>query len=399
MITARRRPKFLPDPDRGESTFLGDFLRQETVGGAVVLVAAAVAVLWANSPLGDAYQDFRHYVPFPEIGLDMEHWAADGALTLFFFVAGLELKREFLVGSLRRLSDAMVPIVAAISGVAVPAAIYTLVNLDSGMLRGWAIPAATDIAFALAVLAVVGSALPTQLRAFLLTLAVVDDLIVIVVIAVFYTSTLHIGALLAATGLLVVYGVMQQLRVQSSLLYIPLAITAWWFMHESGIHATIAGVALGLLTRVLPDESENRSPAERLEHRLVPLSAGVAVPFFALLSAGVVVGGTGDFFADPVVIGVTLGLVVGKPIGVMGGAWAVTRFTRAELNDEITWREIFGVAVLAGVGFTVALLVADLSFGSAEAEAAKTAVLMGSLIAAVIAALVLGRRNRERKAD
>jgi NhaA family Na+:H+ antiporter len=397
MTNARKRRTFFPKADRRETTFIGDFLRQETVGGAVVLVAAAVAVLWANSPLGEAYQDFRHYVPFPALGLDMEHWAADGALTLFFFVAGLELKREFLVGSLRRPSDAMVPVVAALCGVAVPALLYTLVNLDSGYLRGWAIPAATDIAFALAVLAVVGSALPHQLRAFLLTLAVVDDLVVIVIIAVFYTSTLHLSALLAAAGLLVVYGVMQRLRVQSSVLYLPLAVATWWFMHESGIHATIAGVALGLLTRVIPDKTEKRSPAERLEHRLVPLSAGVAVPFFALLSAGVVIGGGGDFFSNPVVIGVAAGLVVGKPIGVMGGAWLVTRFTRADLNDQISWRDIFGVAVLAGIGFTVALLVADLSFEGEVGEAAKTAVLLGSLLASVLAAVILGGRNRKRK--
>ena len=397
-MTSPKRRSFLPNADKGESTFIGDFLRQETVGGAVVLVAATVAVLWANSPFGDAYEAFRHWVPFPRIGLDMEHWAADGALTLFFFVAGLELKRELLVGSLRRPSDAMVPIVAAMCGVAMPAIIFSLVNLDSGYLRGWAIPAATDIAFALAVLAVVGSALPTQLRAFLLTLAVVDDLVVIVIIAVFYTSSLDLSSLLVAIALLGVYGLMQRLRVQSTLLYLPLAITAWWFMHESGIHATIAGVALGLLTRVIPDETELRSPAERLEHRLVPLSAGVAVPFFALLSAGVVIGGGEEFFTHPVVLGVVLGLVVGKPLGVMGGAWVVTRFTKADLGEEVTWRDILGVAVLAGVGFTVALLVTELSFDDEVGEAAKTAVLLGSLVAALIAALILGRRNREHKA-
>jgi NhaA family Na+:H+ antiporter len=394
MITARRRPKFLPNPDKGESTFIGDLLRQETVGGAIVLVAAVVAVIWANSPFAETYLDFRHLQVGP---LDMEHWAADGALTLFFFVAGLELKREFLVGSLRKPADALVPIVAAICGVAVPALIFILVNLNSGFLRGWAIPAATDIAFALAILAVVGSALPGQLRAFLLTLAVVDDLVVIVIIAVFYTSELHMTSLMAAVGLLAVYFVLQRLRVRSSLIYIPLGVACWWFMHESGIHATVAGVALGLLTRVLPDETETRSPAERLEHRLVPLSAGVAVPFFALLSAGVAVEGGASVLTDPIVSGVTLGLVLGKPIGVLGGSWIVTRFTRAELNEEISWRELFGVAVLAGVGFTVALLVADLSFDGDEVEAAKTAVLLGSVVAAFLASLVLGPSNRRAK--
>ena len=182
MISPPRRPKFLPDPERGESTFVGDLLRQETTGGAIVLAAALVAVVWANSPFADAYTALRHLTIGP---LDLEQWAADGALALFFFVAGLELKREMLVGSLRRPADAAVPIVAALAGVATPALVYTAVNLaDDGRLRGWAIPAATDIAFALAVLAVVGAWLPTSLRAFLLTLAVVDDLVVIIVIAV-----------------------------------------------------------------------------------------------------------------------------------------------------------------------------------------------------------------------
>ena len=396
MITAKRA-KFFRDPESGERLFIGDVLRLETVGGAIVLVAAMVAVIWANSPLAELYTDFRAFVPFPAIGLDMEHWAADGALTLFFFVAGLELKREFLVGSLRKPADAAVPIVAACCGVAVPALIFTVANLESGYLRGWAIPAATDIAFALAVLAVVGSSLPTSLRVFLLTLAVVDDLIVIIIIAAFYTSGLHLESLLAAIALLGIYALMQNRRVQSTLLYLPLAIATWWFMHESGIHATIAGVALGLLTRVVPDPHEERSPAERLEHRLVPLSAGVAVPFFALLSAGVAIDASAEFFTHPVVVGVTLGLVVGKPIGVMLGAWAVTRFTRAELNEAISWRDVFGVAILAGVGFTVALLVADLSFEAELADAAKTSVLLGSLIAALLSAAVLGRRNRKHK--
>lgn len=353
-------------------------------------------MLWANSPAAESYDSLRRWVPFAQVGLDMQHWAADGALTLFFFIAGLELKRAFTVGSLRRPVDAMVPVVGALAGVAVPAVIFVLANLG-GDLAGWAIPAATDIAFALAVLAVVGSALPTQLRAFLLTLAVVDDLIVITIIAVFYTSDLDLTPLLVSATALGVYALMQRYRVRSSVLYLPLAVVAWWFMHESGVHATIAGVVLGLLTRVLPDEDEKRSPAERLEHRLVPLSAGVAVPFFALMSAGVAIDAGLSFLTDPIVIGVVLGLVVGKPVGVLAGAYLVTRLTRAELNPELAWREVFGVAVLAGVGFTVALLVAELSYAGEAAEAAKTAVLLGSLLAALLAAVVLGRRNRSRK--
>ena len=393
MIVAKR-PRFLfPKLDRGESTFLGDYLRRETVGGTIALLAAAIAVAWANSPIGDAYTAFQHFQLGP---LDMEHWAADGALTIFFFVAGLELKREFVVGSLRKPADAAVPVVAAICGVAVPALIYFAVNVSSpdGVTNGWAIPAATDIAFALAVLAVVGSNLPTPLRAFLLTLAVVDDLIVIVIIAVFYSSSLALLPLAISAAACVVWAVMQRQRVKSPILYIVVALVAWWFLHDSGIHATIAGVVLGLLTRVRPDETEKSSPAEKLEHTMSPISSGIAVPFFALLSAGVAFGGGGSLVTDPVVIGVVVGLVVGKPIGVFFGAFLVTRVTRAELNDELYWRDIIGVAVLAGIGFTVSLLVADLSMPDGEVDAAKAAVLIGSLLSAALGAAILGHRDR-----
>ena len=391
----RQHRLLLPTVGEDEQSFVGRLLRQETVGGAVVLVAAVVAVVWANSPWSDAYDALRHLQVGP---LDVEHWAADGALTLFFFLAGLELKREFLVGSLRRPSEALVPITAAICGVATPALVYVAVNAWSGLagarLEGWAIPAATDIAFALAVLAVVGSRLPSQLRTFLLTLAVVDDLIVIVVIAVFYTSDLHLLPLLGAAVLLGVYALLQRLRGESWVWYVPLVLAIWWLTHESGIHATIAGVAMGLLTRVRLDDDEEHSPAEALEHLLTPFSAGLAVPFFALMSAGVTIQGGGALLRDPVVLGVAAGLLVGKPIGVLGGAWLVTRLTRADLNPALSWRDIAGLAVLAGVGFTVALLVAELSYPGAEGEAAKTAVLVGSVVAALLASVLLRRRSR-----
>lgn len=389
MATARRT--FFPTLTSGESSFVADVLRKETVGGSVVLVAAVVAVVWANSPWGGLYQDLRNL----EVGpLDVEHWAADGALVLFFYIAGLELKRELLVGSLSRPADALVPIVAAVMGVLTPALVFTIVNLRGGDLRGWAIPAATDIAFALAVLAVVGSALPTALRAFLLTLAIVDDLVVILIIALFYTAELNLTPLAIAAAGLAVFALLQHVRGESWLWYVPLAAGIWWAVRESGIHATIAGVAMGLLTRVKLDPGEHASPAERLEHALLPWSAGVAVPFFALMSAGVEIRGGLDLVTDPVVLGVVLGLVLGKPAGVLLGAWLVTRFTRAELNEELSWRDLAGVAILAGVGFTVALLVADLSYGSEQSEGAKTAVLAGSVTAALLAAAVLRRRNR-----
>lgn len=390
------RLRYLPDLTATDRSSVGDFLRQETVGGALALAAALVAIVWANSPWSGSYADLRHLDLGP---LDAEQWAADGALTLFFFVAGLELKREFVVGSLSRLADAVVPIVAAACGVAVPAITYTVVNLASpdGRPEGWAIPSATDIAFALAVLAVVGSALPPQLRAFLLTLAVVDDLIVIAIIAVFYSSSLHLGALALAGACLLGWWLLQRVRWTPWPAMLGLALGAWGLMHESGIHATIAGVALGLLTRVRRDEGEQVSPAEFLEHQLHPLSAAFAVPVFALMSAGVAVSGGAGLVTDPVVIGVVLGLVLGKPIGVFGGSWLLCRLTRAEIDDDVRWRDVAAVAVLAGVGFTVSLLVSELSFAGEAREAAKTAVLAASTIAALLAGVLLWRRSRAHR--
>jgi NhaA family Na+:H+ antiporter len=385
---------FLPGGSPDETTFLGDLLRRETVGGGIMLAAAAVAVLWANSPWNAAYESFCDLRLGP---LDLRHWASEGALTLFFFVAGLELKRELVVGSLRRPADALVPVVAALAGVVTPALVYVAVNLAAaGDLRGWAVPAATDIAFALAVLAVVGSGLPASLRAFLLTLAVVDDLVVIAVIAVVFTDEIRVGPFLLAVTGLGVYAFLQRLRGESWLWYVPLSLAVWWCVHESGVHATVAGVAMGLLTRVRPDPGEPRSPAEALEHLLTPYSAGLAVPFFAFTSAGVPVV-AGSLLGDPVVLGVFLGLVVGKPAGVLAGAAVVIRLTRAELGPDLTWRDLVGAAVLAGIGFTVALLVAELSFPETQAAAAKTAVLAGSALSALLAAVVLRRRRRAKR--
>lgn len=392
-MTSRRRPRLFPSLEARESGFLARLLRSETVGGGIALVAAAVGLLWANLAHA-SYDGLRSADVGP---LTAEQWAADGALAIFFFVAGLELKREFLVGSLRRPADAAVPVVAAVAGVALPAALYVGVNLlggGSGNLGGWAIPSATDIAFALAVLAVVGSALPASMRAFLLTLAVVDDLIVIVVIAVFYSDSLHLLPLVVAVATFVGYAVCQRLRVRTPLVYVPVSLAAWWFLHESGIHATIAGVVLGLLTRVHGDPGEDQSPAERLEHRLSPVSSAIAVPLFALTSAGVALDGGSGLVTDPVAIGVVLGLVVGKPLGILLGAWSVARFTRAELDAELGWRDIAGLALLGGVGFTVSLLVSELAFADVRADDAKAGVLVGSLVAGLLGALILGRRNR-----
>lgn len=380
-----------------ERAFLADTLRAETTGGLLLMAAAVVALVWANSPWQDAYHHLREI----EVGpLTVEAWASDGALTLFFFLAGLELKRELVVGTLSKLSEAVVPVAAAIAGMVLPAIIYLVTNLvaDDGKPHGWAVPTATDIAFALAVLAIVGSSLPSALRAFLLTLAVVDDFGAILVIAVFFSHGFHPLQLLAAVALIALWYVLQRRRVRTPFLYVPIAIGAWWFMHESGIHATIAGVALGLVTRVVADPGEDEAPAERIEHRLRPWSAAVAVPLFALFAAGVTLSGSAvrQLLTDPVAIGIVAGLLAGKAIGVFGGSWLTARFTRAELNSDLSWRDVGAVSVLAGIGFTVALLIAQLAFGSdiAQVERAKAAVLIASVLAALIAALLLARRNR-----
>ncbi|HEX3297735.1 MAG TPA: Na+/H+ antiporter NhaA [Nocardioides sp.] len=385
--------RMLPSPEPGETRFLTDLLRSEPVGGSLALAAAVVALVWANSGWSSAYHSFIGWDVGP---LDLEHWGADGALTLFFFVAGLEVKREFVVGSLRRPADAAVPVAAALCGVAVPALLYTVVNLiaPTGQPAGWAIPAATDIAFALAVLAVVGSHLPPALRAFLLTLAVVDDLVVILIIAFVFTDGVHVADLLVSLALALLWALLQWRRLGPWPVYLVIAVAGWWFMHESGVHATIDGVLLGLLTRVRRDPGEERSPAEAMEHALAPISSTVAVPFFALVSAGVPISGGDSLLHDPVVIGVLVGLALGKPIGVLGGTYLATRLTRAELNEDLTWGQLAGVAVLAGIGFTVSLLVSDLSFSGHEADAAKAAVLAASVIAALLGALVLRRPRR-----
>jgi Na+:H+ antiporter, NhaA family len=385
-----------------ERVFIGDVLRQETVGGALLLIAALFALIWANSPWREAYYDLASTKVGPaalNLNLSLSTWAADGLLAIFFYVAGLELKRELVVGTLRKPAEAVLPVAAALGGMIVPALIFVAVAWgNSPDITGWGIPMATDIAFALAVLAVVGRNLPAQLRAFLLTLAVVDDLGAITVIALFYSDKTKLAWLALAIGLLALFALLQHRRVRSAWIYVPLALVTWAVMHESGVHATVAGVALGLLTRVRPDPGETESPAERLEHMIRPWSAALAVPIFAFFSAGVTVVGTdlGAAISDPAAQGIVLGLVVGKFIGIFGTTYLVVRFTRARLSSAMTWADIAGVALVAGVGFTVSLLIAELAFDTDETQLAhaKLGILTASVIAAFLASLLLLRRNR-----
>jgi len=386
-----------------ETARIADVLRKETVGGALLLAAAVTAMVWANSPWSAAYFSLGKVQVGPQalhLHLTLGAWAADGLLAIFFFVAGLELKREFVAGDLRDPARAAVPVAAAVGGVLVPALLYTVLNLGRSQdIVGWAIPTATDIAFALAVLAIIGSHLPSALRTFLLTLAVVDDLLAITIIAIFYTKDLQVAPLLLALIPLGLFTMAVQRRVRSWWLLLPLAAATWTLVHASGVHATVAGILLGFAVPVVRRTAgEGPGLAEHFEHRWRPLSASVAVPVFAFFAAGVTVGGISGLSSalrDPVAIGVLVGLVIGKPVGVLAATWLVARFTRAELDTDLSWWDVLGLAMLAGVGFTVSLLIGELAFGagSDHDNHVKVAVLAGTITAAALAAILLRARS------
>ncbi len=392
---------------QGPSTFaeFARFLRVETVGGMVLLGATAVALLLANSPAQGVYAAVRDAEIGPHLlhlDLTVGEWAKDGLLAVFFFVAGLELKRELVIGELSRLKAALLPALAALGGMVVPALIALSVAWgDPRAGDVWAIPVATDIAFALGVLALTGSGMPSSIRVFLLSLAVVDDLGAILIIAIVFTSTFDLLAFGVAALLLVLYWYLQRRRVTSAWLYVPLAVAVWVAVHSSGVHATVAGVALGLLTRVKKDAYEKEAPATRLEHRLQPWSAGVAVPLFALFAAGVPVNGEAldRLFEDRMALAVMIGLVVGKLVGITGASLLAVRLKWAVLPPGMGRRDLFAVSMLGGVGFTVSLLIADLSLGAEDAELAKAAVLVASAVASLLAAVLLLKRSKARRVD
>ena len=394
-----------------ESSRVAEVLRAETTGGILLIVGAALAIAWANTPWAGTYEAMRDFQPVSSpldlgplslhLDLTIGAWAADGLLAIFFFVVGLELKREFVAGDLRDPRRAALPIAAAVGGMTAPALIYVAWNLGSdGDLAGWAVPTATDIAFAVAILAVVSTHLPSGLRTFLLTLAVVDDLLAITIIALFYTSDLDLLYLGLGLVPIAFFAALVQRRIHSAWLLLPLAVLAWVLVHESGVHATVAGVLLGFTVPVLRrDGADAPGLAEHLEHVVRPISAGVAVPVFAFFAAGVTVGGLDGLVAalrDPIALGIVTGLVVGKTVGITGSTWVLARFTRAELDDDLAWVDVVGMAMLAGIGFTVSLLIGELAFGpgSESDEHVKVAVLVGSMLAATLASGVLRARNR-----
>jgi len=405
------------------------FFATEAAGGIVLLVAAVVALVWVNSPWGDSYEAFWHTELSIELGRfslseDLRHWVNDALMALFFFVVGLEIKRELVVGELRTWRQASTPAIAALGGMAVPALLFLALNLGGRGARGWGIPMATDIAFALGVAALLGRRVPAGLKLFLLTLAIVDDIGAIVVIAVFYSSDVEPLPLLAAAGVIGLMGVLRRLEVFWLPVYVALGVVVWLAVFESGVHATIAGVVLGLLAPARPltpthvarewtqDLGDDPTPAElrqmaklartttsvaeRLQSEIHPYTSLAIIPIFALANAGVVFEGSalGAPGAGMVAAGVALGLVVGKLVGVTGGAYLAVRLRVGALPPGVGWTQILGAAGLAGIGFTVSLFITDLAFEDPSLQAAsKIGILGASLAASLIGALVLRRAS------
>jgi NhaA family Na+:H+ antiporter len=379
-----------------------DTLRAENTGAVLLVLGTVLALLLANSPARDTYAALSGTVVGPaalHLDLTLAQWATDGLLAIFFFVVGLELKREMVEGQLRRTATAIVPILAAVGGMAVPALLYLLVNVlaDDGATNGWAVPVATDIAFAVAVLTLFGRRLPTALRAFLLTLAVVDDLLGIVVIALFYSDGIHVLELGGALAAIAVFALLVRRRHSPWLLAL-VAVAAWALMHSAGVHATIAGVLLGFTVPVLARGGATRGLAEHYEHVWRPVSAGLAVPVFAFFAAGVSLSPEAlrDALGDPAAQGVALGLVLGKPVGILLATAALVGLTRARLDPSVRWPDLAAVSVVAGIGFTVSLLIGELSFpgGSPRGEHVKAAILLASAGAALVSSALLTWRSR-----
>lgn len=378
---------------------IAERLRDETTGGALLILAAVVAIFWANSPLASSYVALTtSEFGFTNFTLPLNEWAADFLLAIFFFVVGIELKHEFAAGSLSTVRRAIVPFAAAFGGMFVAALTFLVFNYGTENASAWGIPISTDIAFALAILAIAGKSMPAPLRVFLLTLAVVNDLGAILVIAVFYGDGFKRAPFIIALLLVVLFAVLQRLGIRSVAVYLPIALACWYFTYESGIHATVAGVAMGMSMRVTERDDEHHSPGDHAEHVLRPISSGLCVPLFALMSAGVSLEGVqvSQMLTNSLTLGVLFGLVVGQPVGVILGTFIGTRFTQGKLPHGLTWADVVVVGTLAGIGFTVALLVSGVSFGDdpATLTIAKFALVLTSFVAIASAITAMKLRSR-----
>ena len=389
------------NPSNPPPSALRDFLASESAGGILLIFAAILAMIVANSSLGAVYHDAIHAVTGPlltdKLGPMTVHlWINDGLMAIFFLLVGLEIKREFVDGRLASWDRRRLPFIAAAAGMAVPATLYILfAGGTPGLMQGWAIPAATDIAFAMGVLALLGKRAPTSLKLFLVTVAIVDDMGAVAIIALFYTAKINLLALAAAAVILGLMFAMGRLRVKSLLLYLLMFALLWYAMLLSGVHATIAGVLAAMAipferTPGAPDSEH--SPLHRLEHALHPWVAFAIVPLFGFANAGVDIGGlTAEQLFAPLPLGIAAGLFIGKQVGIFGSVWLSVKLGIAGKLRGATWLQVYGVAMLCGIGFTMSLFIGGLAFpGDALlVEEAKIGILMGSLAAALVGFAVL----------
>jgi len=379
-----------------------DFLQHEAAGGIVLCLAAVVAMVLANSPLAEPYEKLLHAhigVGFAPLALDksVSHWINDGLMVIFFFLVGLEIKRELLAGALSSTEAASLPLIAAAGGMAAPALFYATVNWqDSLALRGWAIPAATDIAFAVGVMAVLGKRVPPALKIFLLALAIIDDIGAILIIALFYTSELSFEALLlAALGLLILLA-MNRMGIKRIAPYVAMGILVWLCVLKSGVHATLAGVLTALAIPLEASVTGEKGPLEKLEHAIGPWVSFGILPVFALANAGVSLAGVSlASLVEPVSLGIAGGLLVGKPVGIYLAAVLAIRSGLSVMPEDTTRAQLLGAGVLAGIGFTMSLFIGMLAFpDAAHAAQVRLGVITGSILSAVLGYAILSRCGR-----
>ena len=388
-----------------------EFIHSQSGGGIVLSVAALLALIISNSPWSGGYEQLLQVRGEIRIGGDwlvlskpLFVWINDLWMAVFFFLVGLEIKRELLEGELASLNQAMLPAGAALGGMLVPALIYSVINWgDAVALRGWAIPAATDIAFALGILVLLGKRVPLSLKVFLTAVAIIDDLGAIVIIAVFYTAQVSVPMLLAAAAGIAVLCAMNRARVMNLGLYVLVGLVVWLFVLKSGVHATLAGVVTALAVPLVnPDKhGHGKSPLKAAEHALHPWVAFGVLPVFAFANAGVSLQGVSlATLQQTVPLGITAGLLLGKAVGVFGASWLMIRFSPARLPDQASWLQFFGVCVLCGVGFTMSLFIGGLAFagqGAVFETQLKLGVLMGSILSGVLGALILLRAAQGQK--
>ncbi|EMD81730.1 Na+/H+ antiporter NhaA [Pacificimonas flava] len=396
---------------------LRSFVRTESAGGIVLMLAAAAAIIVANSPLREAYEGFLHtYVGgfsyaargqgggLDFHGLSVLHWINDGLMAIFFLLVGLEVKREMLDGQLSTWERRTLPGAAAAAGMIVPAVIFTFFNMGQPTVDGWAIPAATDIAFALGVLALLGKRVPGSLKVFLTAVAVIDDLGAIVIIALFYTAQLNLAALLLAAALVGVLAYLNKRNVNNLIPYLVIGLVVWVLTLASGIHATLAGVAVALTIPLKPAPGapdDVSSPLHRLEHAIAPWVAFLIVPIFGFANAGLSFEGMeASMLISPIVLGIALGLFLGKQIGVFGIVWLLEKFDIVDYPVNASKLQVYGVALLCGIGFTMSLFIGNLAYSTdLYLDEVKLGVLGGSLMSGIVGALVLSLARNERRRD